>query len=127
MERPAIDRQTAGIVNQGVIAFTSAKDYLNLDEILAVPGAKKENAFFIILDGIEDPYNLGAIIRTADACGAHGVIVRESRAVGLTSIVEKASAGALEYVPVARVINIAQTIETLKQAEYLGGRRRPPG
>jgi 23S rRNA (guanosine2251-2'-O)-methyltransferase len=70
---------------------------------------------FIILDGIEDPHNLGAILRTADATGAHGVIIRERRAVGLTPIVEKASAGALEYIPVARVANISQTIETLKK------------
>ncbi|HEX7476088.1 MAG TPA: 23S rRNA (guanosine(2251)-2'-O)-methyltransferase RlmB [Dehalococcoidales bacterium] len=115
VDRPAIDRQTAGMVNQGILAFTSAKAYLSLDEILAASAAKKEHPFFIVLDGIEDPYNLGAIIRTVDASGAHGVIVRERRAVGLTSIVEKASAGALEYVPVARVVNIAQTLETLKQ------------
>jgi 23S rRNA (guanosine2251-2'-O)-methyltransferase len=115
VERQAVDRQAVGMANQGIIAFTSAKEYLSLDEILAVPVAKKESPFFIVLDGIEDPHNLGAILRTADASGAHGVIVRERRAVGLTSIVEKTSAGALEYVPVARVVNIAQTLEILKQ------------
>ena len=69
----------------------------------------------MILDGVEDPHNLGAILRTADAAGVHGVIIREKRAVGLTPIVEKASAGATEYVPVARVTNISRTIETLKE------------
>jgi 23S rRNA (guanosine2251-2'-O)-methyltransferase len=114
VERQAIDRQTSGMAHQGIIAFTTAKEYLDLDDILAVPVAKKENPFFVILDGLEDPHNLGAIIRTVDASGSHGVIVRERRAVGLTSIAEKASAGALEYVPVARVVNISQTIDTLK-------------
>ncbi len=115
VERAAIDRQTAGMVNQGIIAFASAKEYLDLDELLAIPAEKKENPFFVILEGLEDPHNLGAILRTADAVGAHGVIIRERRAVGLTSIVEKAAAGAIEYVPVARVTNIPQTIETLKE------------
>jgi 23S rRNA (guanosine2251-2'-O)-methyltransferase len=103
------------MANQGIIAFVSAKEYLGLDEILALPVAKNEIPLFIVLEGIEDPHNLGAIIRTAEAAGAHGVIIREKRAVGLTSTVEKASAGALEFMPVARVTNIAQTIETLKQ------------
>jgi 23S rRNA (guanosine2251-2'-O)-methyltransferase len=115
VERQAIDLQTAGMANQGIIAFVSAKEYLSLDEILTTPAEKKENPLLIVLEGIEDPHNLGAIIRTAEAAGAQGVIIREKRAVGLTSIVEKASAGALEFVPVARVVNIAQTIETLKQ------------
>jgi 23S rRNA (guanosine2251-2'-O)-methyltransferase len=115
VERQAIDLQTTGVANQGIIAFVSAKVYLSLDDILAVPVDKKEIPFFIILEGIEDPHNLGAVIRTAEAAGAHGVVIREKRAVGLTSTVEKASAGALEFMPVARVTNIAQTIETLKQ------------
>jgi 23S rRNA (guanosine2251-2'-O)-methyltransferase len=115
IERQAIDRLSQSGANQGVIALTSAKEYADLDELLAIPAQKGQNAFFIILDGLEDPHNLGAIIRTADAAGAHGVIIRERRAVGLTPVVEKASAGALEYVPVARVVNISQTIETLKK------------
>lgn len=115
VERQAIDRLGQSGANQGVIALTAAKEYTGLDELLAIPGEKGQAAFFIILDGLEDPHNLGAIIRTADAAGAHGVIIRERRAVGLTSVVEKASAGALEYVPVARVTNISQTIETLKK------------
>jgi len=115
VERQVIDRLGQSGANQGIIALTAAKEYIGLDELLAIPAEKGQAAFFIILDGLEDPHNLGAIIRTADAAGAHGVIIRERRAVGLTSVVEKASAGALEYVPVARVTNISQTIETLKK------------
>jgi 23S rRNA (guanosine2251-2'-O)-methyltransferase len=115
VERQAIDRLGQSGANQGIIALTAAREYADLDELLAIPDQKKQKAFFIILDGLEDPHNLGAIIRTADATGAHGVIIRERRAVGLTPVVEKTSAGALEYVPVARVANISQTIETLKK------------
>jgi 23S rRNA (guanosine2251-2'-O)-methyltransferase len=115
VERHILDHQSQTTANQGIMAFAAAKDYLDLDELLRVQAEKKEPAFFIILDGIEDPHNLGAILRTADAAGAHGVIIREKRAVGLTPVVEKASAGALEYIPVARVTNISQAIETLKQ------------
>ncbi len=114
-ERQAIDRQCQTGANQGIMAFTIAREYADLDELLAIPGTRNEPGFYIILDGIEDPHNLGAILRTADAAGVHGVIIREKRAVGLTPIVEKASAGAVEYVPVARVTNISQTIETLKK------------
>jgi 23S rRNA (guanosine2251-2'-O)-methyltransferase len=115
VERQGIDRQSQTGANQGIIAFTAAREYADLEDLLAIPRAKNEPAFFIILDGLEDPHNLGAILRTADTAGAHGVIIRERRAVGLTPIVEKASAGAIEYIPVARVTNISQTIETLKQ------------
>jgi 23S rRNA (guanosine2251-2'-O)-methyltransferase len=114
IDRQVIDRQSQSGANQGVLAVTAAKEYCDLDELLAVPVAKNEPALFVLLDGVEDPHNLGAIIRTADAAGVHGVIIREKRAVGLTPAVEKASCGALEYVPVARVINISRTIETLK-------------
>ena len=114
VERQVIDRLSQSGANQGIIALTAAKEYADLDELLEIPAKINQNAFFIILDGLEDPHNLGAIIRTADATGAHGVIVRELRAVGLTAVVEKASAGALEYVPVARVVNISRAIETLK-------------
>jgi 23S rRNA (guanosine2251-2'-O)-methyltransferase len=115
VERQAIDRLGQSGANQGIIALTAARDYADLDELLTIPSQKGQAAFFIILDGLEDPHNLGAIIRTVDASGAHGVIIRERRAVGLTTVVDKASAGALEYVPVARVANISQTIETLKK------------
>jgi 23S rRNA (guanosine2251-2'-O)-methyltransferase len=114
VDRQAIDRLSQGTTNQGILAIAASKEYHDLEELLAVPQAKNEPALFILLDGIEDPHNLGAIIRTADAAGVHGVIIREKRSVGLTPAVEKASAGALEYVPVARVINISRTIETLK-------------
>jgi 23S rRNA (guanosine2251-2'-O)-methyltransferase len=115
VDRQAIDRLSETRANQGVLALTAAKEYTGLDEMLEIPVKKNEPALFIILDGVEDPQNLGTIVRTAEATGAHGVIVRERRAVGLTAAVEKASAGALEYVPVARVTNISQTIETLKK------------
>ena len=105
----------SGFGNQGVIAYASAKEYISLDDLVQISKAKNEKALYCILDGIEDPQNLGAIIRTAEASGFHGLIIRSRREVGLTAAVAKASAGAVEYVPVARVINIAQTIETLKK------------
>jgi 23S rRNA (guanosine2251-2'-O)-methyltransferase len=114
VERQAIDRLSETTSNQGIIALTSAKEYLDLEELLKIP-AQKGSALLVVLDGIEDPHNLGAILRTAEATGVQGVIVREKRAVGLTPAVEKASAGAIEYVPVARVTNITRTIETLKK------------
>ncbi len=92
-----------------IIALVSLQFVVRKNWTLGLP------AFLIVLDGIEDPHNLGAILRTADAVGAHGVVVREKRAVGLTPAVEKASAGAIEYVPVARVTNISKTIDTLKR------------
>lgn len=123
VERQAIERlsltgaSTFGKLSasHGVLAYAAAKDYVTLDELLAIPKKTGEAALFCVLDGIEDPMNLGAILRTAGATGIQGVIVRSRRAVGLTAIVAKASAGAIEYVPVARVANIAETIETLKK------------
>lgn len=112
VERQIIDRTSAG--SQGILAFTAAKEYVTLSDIFEISIKKNEPPFYIILDGVEDPQNLGAILRTADATGVHGVIIRERRAVGLTSAVARASAGAIEYVPVSRVTNIAQTIEQLK-------------
>ncbi len=115
VERRALERQGLTGANQGVLAHTSAREYATLDELLAIPEKRGEPALYCVLDGIEDPMNLGAILRTAEATGVHGIIVRSRRAVGLTSIVAKVSAGAIEHVPVARVANIAQTIETLKK------------
>jgi 23S rRNA (guanosine2251-2'-O)-methyltransferase len=99
---------------QGVIAFASAKEYVDVHDLLAVTGARNEPAFYVLLDGLEDPHNLGAIIRTADASGAHGIVIPQRRAVGLTETVAKVSAGAVEYVPVAREANLNNAIRTLK-------------
>jgi len=115
VERHIIDRQSSTKANQGVIAYASAKEYVNLDDLITISGEKKEPPLYCILDGIEDPHNLGAILRTAEATGVHGVVVRVRRAVGITPAVAKASAGAVEYVPVARVVNISQALETLKK------------
>ena len=101
--------------HQGLVAIASAYQYATLDEVLAVPAKKKEQPFFILLDKITDPHNLGAIIRTAVCCGVHGVIIPRHRAVGLTSTVVKASSGAIEYIKVARVTNLSQTVLALKK------------
>ncbi len=114
-DRHDLERQSLTGAAQGVLAYAEAKGYATLDELLAIPGEKGEPALYCILDGIEDPRNLGAILRTAEAAGVHGVIVRSRRAVGLTPVVAKVSAGAIEHIPVARVANIAQVIETLKK------------
>ena len=102
--------------NQGVIAFCPAHEYCEVSDILEIARKKGEDPFIIICDEITDPHNLGAIIRTADACGAHGVIIPKRRAVGLSAIVSKTSAGAVEFVPVARVTNLARTVDELKKA-----------
>src|SRR5699024_7675397 len=100
--------------HQGIIAFVADYSYASLQEVLHKAKAANEPPFLIILDELEDPHNLGAILRTADATGAHGVIIPKHRAVGLTETVAKASAGAIEHVPVVRVTNIAKTIDELK-------------
>lgn len=101
--------------HQGVIAISAAYAYSEVEDILEVARRKGEPPFLIILDGIEDPHNLGAIIRTANLCGAHGVIIPKRRAVGLTPTVAKTSAGAINYTPVAKVTNISNTIKELKE------------
>lgn len=101
--------------HQGVIAVAAAYAYAEVDEILQKAREKGQPPFVVLLDNIEDPHNLGAIIRTANLAGAHGVIIPKNRAVGLTATVAKASAGALNYTPVAKVTNLAQTIEELKK------------
>jgi 23S rRNA (guanosine2251-2'-O)-methyltransferase len=100
---------------QGVIAYASAKEYVDVHDLLDITRAKGEPAFYVMLDGLEDPQNLGAIIRTADASGVHGIVIPQRRAVGLTGTVAKTSAGAIEYVPVARVVNLNNAIKTLKE------------
>ncbi len=101
--------------HQGVIAYAAAYEYAEVEDILRIAKEKGEAPFLFLLDNIEDPHNLGAIIRTANLAGAHGVIIPKNRAVGLTATVAKTSAGALNYTPVARVTNLAKTIEELKQ------------
>lgn len=101
--------------HQGVIAMTAAYTYAEVDDILEAAREKGEPPFILLLDNIEDPHNLGAIIRTANLAGAHGVIIPKNRAVGLTATVARTSAGALNYTPVAKVTNFARTIEELKK------------
>ena len=110
-----MDQMSTTGKHQGVIAQAAAYEYAELDEIFAKAEDKGEPPFIFILDEIEDPHNLGAIIRTANLAGAHGVIIPKRRAAGLTATVVKASAGALNYTPVVKVTNIAQTIEDLKK------------
>ncbi len=100
---------------QGVIALCPAKEYAEVSDILKIAEYKGEKPFIVILDEITDPHNLGAILRTADASGVHGVIIPKRRSVGLTAVVSKTSAGAVEYMPVAKVTNIANTIDDLKK------------
>ncbi len=114
-DRVSLDKISTTHSHQGVIAFVAVKDYVEVDDILQIAQAKGEAPFIILLDGITDPHNLGSILRTANAVGAHGVVIPKRRAIGLTAAVSKASAGAIEYVPVARVTNMAQTIEYLKE------------
>ena len=115
VSKERIDQLSERDAHQGVIAQVAAYDYSTVDEILARAEEKGEAPFLIILDNVEDPHNLGAIIRTANLAGAHGVIIPKRRAVGLTSTVAKTSAGAINYTPVAKVTNIVRTIEELKE------------
>ena len=101
--------------HQGVIASVAAYGYAQVEDMLALAEKKGEAPFLILLDNIEDPHNLGAVIRTANLAGAHGVIIPKNRAVGLTAVVARTSAGALNYTPVARVTNLAKTMEELKK------------
>ncbi|MGP4109045.1 23S rRNA (guanosine(2251)-2'-O)-methyltransferase RlmB [Virgibacillus sp. L01] len=101
--------------HQGIAAYVASYQYASLEDLFDKAENKKEMPFFIILDELEDPHNLGSILRTADATGVHGVIIPKHRSVGLTSTVAKTAAGALEHIPVARVTNIANTIDELKQ------------
>lgn len=115
VSKERLDQLSETHAHQGVIAQVAAYDYSTVDEILARAEEKGEAPFLIILDNVEDPHNLGTIIRTANLAGAHGVIIPKRRAVGLTSTVAKTSAGAINYTPVAKVTNIVRTIEELKE------------
>ncbi|MFI3226245.1 MAG: 23S rRNA (guanosine(2251)-2'-O)-methyltransferase RlmB [Clostridia bacterium] len=114
-DRRKLDTMSITKTHQGVMAQPSARDYVTIKDILDVADQRGEKPFIIVCDGITDPHNLGAIIRSAESAGAHGVIISKRRAVGLTAVVAKSSAGALEHIGVARVSNIAQTLEMLKE------------
>ncbi|MDR7080431.1 23S rRNA (guanosine2251-2'-O)-methyltransferase [Neobacillus niacini] len=101
--------------HQGVLAYVAAYQYAEIDDLFAAAEKKNETPFFLLLDEIEDPHNLGSIMRTADAVGAHGIIIPKRRAVGLTATVAKASTGAIEHIPVVRITNMARTIDELKE------------
>ncbi len=115
-ERSGLDRLSGGSLHQGVVAVAAAKEYVGIDDILQIAKKRNEVPFVVILDGIEDPYNLGAIIRTAECAGVHGVIIPKRRSALLSSTVEKASAGALEYMAVAKVSNLTFAVDELKKA-----------
>ncbi|MFA5400985.1 MAG: 23S rRNA (guanosine(2251)-2'-O)-methyltransferase RlmB [Dehalococcoidia bacterium] len=115
VDRRILEKQSSTGSSQGVIAFAEVKELIDLGELIDISLVKPDKPLYLLLDGIEDPHNLGAILRTAEATGVHGVIVRERRAAGITPAVVKASAGAVEYVNIARVANIAQAVVTLKK------------
>ncbi|MDF2872541.1 MAG: methyltransferase, TrmH family, group 3 [Anaerocolumna sp.] len=115
VKKERLDQLSETGKHQGVIAYAAAYEYAEIEDILNAAKEKGEPPFIIILDGIEDPHNLGAIIRTANQAGAHGIIIPKRRAVGLTATVAKTSAGAINYTPVAKVTNLTATIEELKE------------
>lgn len=114
VERELLDRESEQRNHQGVVAIAAPKRFVDLDEIVANARQRGEDPFVLILDGLEDPHNVGSLLRTAHAAGVHGVVIRERRAVGLTSTVAKVSAGAIEYVDIAQVVNLGQAVEQLK-------------
>ena len=115
-DRRKLDHMSPTGNHQGVVAQAAAQEYVSLDDIFRVAEERSEVPLIVVCDGIEDPHNLGAIIRSAETAGAHGVIIPKRRSVGLTAVVGKASAGALEYLPVARVSNLVSTIRDLQKA-----------
>ena len=115
VDRTKLDYVSGGATHQGIVAFAAAKDYSTVDDILEYAESRGEAPFVVVLDEVEDPHNLGAIIRTAECAGVHGIIIPKRRNVGLNFIVAKTSCGALEYVKVARVGNLVSVIEELKK------------
>ena len=115
VEKQKLDMLSGGGTHQGVVAMAAQKDYSTIEDILNIASMRGENPFVVILDGVEDPHNLGAIIRSADVFGAHGIIIPKRRASGITAVVEKASAGALEHMAIAKVTNITDAINKLKE------------
>ncbi|WP_424769137.1 23S rRNA (guanosine(2251)-2'-O)-methyltransferase RlmB [Paenibacillus sp. sgz302251] len=116
VDKRKLDSLAPGVTHQGVVAQAAAFAYVEVEELLERAGKLGETPFILLLDEIEDPHNLGSILRTAECTGVHGVIIPKRRAAGLTATVLKTSAGAAEHVPVARVTNLAQTIDKLKEA-----------
>lgn len=116
VDRVRLDTMTGGARHQGIAAIVAERAYATVEDLLAVAEARNEPPFVLICDGIEDPHNLGAIIRSAECMGAHGIIIPKRRSVGLTPVVAKASAGAIEHLPIARVTNLVATITQLKEA-----------
>ena len=114
-DRRRLDELSGGARHQGIVAIAAERNYYSVDDLLTYAEEKGEKPLLVMLDGVEDPHNLGAIIRSAECCGAHGVIIPKRRAVGLTTTVAKASAGAIEHMRVAKVTNLAMTIEELKE------------
>lgn len=114
-EKAALDRIAGRNSHQGVIAQVSEYTYCTLDDILRRAEERGEDPFIMILDGLEDPHNLGAVMRTAECCGAHGIVIPKRRSAGITETVAKASAGAVEYMLCARVSNIGQAVDQLKE------------
>ncbi len=117
-ERRKLDELSLGVSHQGILAMVAEQNYSTLDEIIEYAESLGEKPFVVICDGVEDPHNLGAIIRSAECSGVHGVIIPKRRAVGLTGVVAKSSAGALEHMRVARVSNLATAIEELKERGF---------
>jgi len=113
LQRTELDRMAGNAAHQGVVAVTSAKQYNELEDVIAAK--RGEYSLIVVLDGVEDPHNLGAILRTADAAGANGIVIPERRAAAVTGTVTKASAGASEHLPIAKVTNISRTVEELKE------------
>lgn len=116
VHRDQLNREAPNALHQGVVAIAAAREYVTLEDVLQIPAAKGEAPLLLVLDGVEDPRNLGAILRTAEAAGVHGVIIPERRAAGITETVAKTAAGAAEYVPVVKVVNMVNTLEFLKKA-----------
>ncbi|MDY5855413.1 MAG: 23S rRNA (guanosine(2251)-2'-O)-methyltransferase RlmB [Anaerovoracaceae bacterium] len=114
VEKAALDRIAAGRPHQGVVAYVSPYAYSELEDVFSLAEKRGEDPFLVLLDNLEDPHNLGAIMRTAECAGAHGILIPRRHACGLTEVVAKASAGAVEYMPVVKVTNMAQTVEELK-------------
>ena len=115
-ERRKMDSLAGYVPHQGIIAMAAEKEYCTVEDILSIAAARGEKPLIVIADGIADPYNLGAVIRCAEGCGAHGLIIPKRHAAGLTPVVTKASAGAIEHLAIAKVTNIAATVEALKKA-----------